>query len=244
MPDERIYSDDELIRRVWDIEQIRMLMSRRSLYFAAGEWQRELDELWVSEPENMAQASLGGNWGFYCGLDSIRRHYGEIFGEGVFLTRCVNTPYIVLSDDGRSARGRWYMSGQDTIPGPDGDIRAWWSVWTLGADFIRERGQWKLLHLVEAQDFYCPVGEDFNAQPVYPAEGENPEQVRFGKADKPFLAHDNTYMLEDDWPPVPKNYETLNMYNSYGPEGHPGLNERIESLAWDTEIAARRAWGR
>lgn len=249
MPDERRYGSRELLCRVWDIEEIRSLMSRRSYYYGAGRREQELRELWVSEPENMKQASLGSNWGFYQGMDSIRRYYvdgyeAEKAGAEIFSSRCVNTPYIILSDDGQSARGRWYMTGQDTVCRTDGTVKAWWSVWTLGADLVREQDSWKLMHLVEAQDFYCPVGRDFNAEPVYPEPGDNPEQERFGTADYSFLAHDNTYMLEDDWPPVPKNYETLNMYNSYGPEGHPGLNDRVESLAWATETAARKAWGR
>lgn len=268
MPDERRYNDDELVRRMWDIEQIRALMSRRSYYYTAGQRERELDEIWVAQPEHQANASLGSNWGFYSGMDSIRRYYldgqrreqeralaavaadGMIenepanLGAGVFESRCINTPLVILSDDGQSARGRWYMSGQDTFCREGGEAKAWWSVWTLGADFVREADGWRLLHLVEAQDFYCPVGGDFNAEPVFPAPGENPEQERFGRADHAFLAHDNVYMLEDDWPPVPLEYETLNEQNSYGPDGHPGLNRRVKSIAWDTEIAARKAWGR
>lgn len=268
MPDERLYTDDELIRRIWDIEQIRALMSRRSYYYTAGERERELDELWVQEPENREKASFGSNWGFYCGMGSVRRWYldsqrrereqalaaaaadgyvddrPENLGAGLFESRCVNTPLVVLSDDGRSARGRWYMTGQSTFCRPGRQAKAWWSVWTLGADFVREASGWRLLHLVEAQDFYCPVGGDFNAEPVFPAPDVNPEQERFGTADRSFLAHDNTYMLEDDWPPVPLGYETLGEQNSYGPEGHPGLNRRVKSIAWDTEIAARKAWGR
>lgn len=238
-----VLSDEERISRIWDIEEIRALMSRRSYYFTRGLRDLELDELWVAEPENRAEASFGSNWGFYKGLDSIRRWYSGAFPAGSFCSRCVNTPYIILSDDGQSARARWYMSGQDTIP-QGTSFNAWWYVWTLGADFIREKGRWKLLHLVEAQDFYCPVGENFDDQPVWPVLGDNPEQVRFGTADFSFQTHDNTYMLEDDWPPVPKNYERLNMYNSYGPEGHPGLNDKVENLAWATEVASRKAWGR
>ncbi|MCD8087137.1 MAG: nuclear transport factor 2 family protein [Oscillospiraceae bacterium] len=244
MPDERVYSEDELMRRIWDIEDIRDLMSRRSFYCTGGQWSRELNELWVSAPEYVSAASFGGNWGFYCGMESIRRFYESSYRSASFCSRCVNTPLVILSDDGASARGRWYMSGQNTLCA-DGQVeQAWWSVWTLGADFVREGEQWKILHLVEAQDFYCPVGEDFDAQPVWPEAGANPEQALFASADYSLLAHDNTYMLEDDWPPVPQAYETLNMYNSYGPEGHPALNDRVHSIAWATEVAARKAWGR
>ena len=41
----RAYTDDELIRRVWDVEEIKKLASKR-VYYQANEWRdRELDEL-------------------------------------------------------------------------------------------------------------------------------------------------------------------------------------------------------
>ena len=43
-------SDADMIQMVTDIEEVRDLMSLRSYYQAADLRQKELDELWVSEP--------------------------------------------------------------------------------------------------------------------------------------------------------------------------------------------------
>ena len=56
-------SNEERIIRVWDIEQVKDLMSRRTVYETNGWYHKELEELWVQEPENKATASFGKNWG-------------------------------------------------------------------------------------------------------------------------------------------------------------------------------------
>ena len=57
------YSDDELIRRVTDIEEVKKLANKR-VYYMINEWrEKELDELWVSESEHAKTASFGKNTG-------------------------------------------------------------------------------------------------------------------------------------------------------------------------------------
>ena len=52
-------SNEERILRVWDIETIKDLMSRRTIYEAQEQHAQELEELWVQLPENQATASFG-----------------------------------------------------------------------------------------------------------------------------------------------------------------------------------------
>ena len=66
-----IRSNEERIVRVWDIEQVKDLMSRRTVYDCNGQHQEELDELWVQVPENQKTASFGRNWGYYVGMEQI-----------------------------------------------------------------------------------------------------------------------------------------------------------------------------
>ena len=56
-------SDADMIQMVTDIEEVRDLMSLRSYYQAADLRQKELDELWVSQPLHAAKASYGSNYG-------------------------------------------------------------------------------------------------------------------------------------------------------------------------------------
>ena len=74
-----IRSNEERIVRVWDVEQVKDLMSRRSIYEATGRRQEELDELWVQVPENRKTASFGRNWGYYVGTDEIRQFYVDAY---------------------------------------------------------------------------------------------------------------------------------------------------------------------
>ena len=65
----RTFTTEETMLRVWDVEEIKKLMSRR-VYYIANEWRaRELDELWVSDPEHQKTASFGRNTGYYVGME-------------------------------------------------------------------------------------------------------------------------------------------------------------------------------
>ena len=166
-----VYTDDERIRRVWDKEEIQNLMGRRAYYDANGMRRRELDELWVAKPENRATASLGRNWGYYVGMDSISAYYvarhdearwenlrrysqakpeirccAENLGYGCMSMYTVTTPVVVIAGDGKTARGLWYSMAQETTGNPDGSAEALWICEKQAVDFINEDGQWKIWH--------------------------------------------------------------------------------------------------
>ena len=130
----RQYSEWETMKRVWDVEEIKDLMSRRAVYSANEERERELKELWVNQPDHMATASFGRNYGYYVGMDAIRSYYVDshqtridaLSGTGYMECHTVTSPYVELAGDGNSARGLWYSIGQETYPGPDGAPRALW----------------------------------------------------------------------------------------------------------------------
>lgn len=154
--EEKQFTDDELIVRVMDKEAIKNLMGRRAYYYANNQRRRELDELWVSAPDYQRTASYGRNWGYYTGMDSIARYYviehnrrqyrdleairtksPEVelsswnLGYGTTAFHEVTTPMLYIAGDGKTARGLWYVPGQETIieadgtPGPTGP----WTIW-------------------------------------------------------------------------------------------------------------------
>lgn len=69
------YTDEERIQRVWDVIEIKNVMARHAYYHQYGLHGRELDEIWVKEPEHMATASFGQNAGYQVGMDLIRLNY-------------------------------------------------------------------------------------------------------------------------------------------------------------------------
>ncbi len=245
-----IYSEDERIRRVWDRELLQDLMGRRAYYDAAEMRREELNALWVTLPENRATASLGRNWGYYVGMDSISAYYAarheeqlwqrlrdwnasdsaiactrENLGWGSMSMYTVTTPVIVIAGDGKTARGLWYSMGQETIGTPEG-AQAWWVCEKQAADFIRENGQWKIWHLILSNDFYSPVGGDFGDEPVYYDHDENMLRKEFGHCDVPLKVHDEIFNWCDNYPPMPEPYFTYSPRDSYAPEGHPGYGKQ------------------
>ena len=99
----RTYTDDELIARVWDVEEIKKLANKRVYYQANGWRERELDELWTAQHRDTA--SYGANTGFYVGLDSVRKWYvgAAATGDGVLFQHPISTGLVELAGDGKTA---------------------------------------------------------------------------------------------------------------------------------------------
>ncbi len=234
--------DDGMIRNVWDIEEIRDLMSLRAYYQAGDLRQKELDELWVSQPEHAAKASYGSNWGYYVGKDEIARWYVDEFnakraeqlkvyeaahpgvqaqaGAGCMYMCPLSTALVRVADDGETAKAIWYVVGQESDLQPDGTAKGRWMNDRLCADFIKEDGVWKIYHIMVANDQSYFAGEKFD-MPVYLEPGQDPLEVEFGNPTIKMTVHDNTYNWADNYPDFPRPYKTMGPGLSYGPEDHP-----------------------
>ena len=237
------YTDDEQIRRVWDIEEIKKLMAKRAFYHANDMRREELDNLWVQDPKNRAEASLGLNWGWYVGFDEISNYYAvrhmdmrrmkldeyraahpeiadtrDNLGYGSMQVYPLSTAHVKLAGDGRTARGIWYSIGQETVGNADGTGSASWVCQKIAADFIREKDEWKIWHIVFGLDLTTPVGEGYHTTQTL-----NPWKIEFlsGKPTVEMLAHDTSFNWSDDWPPVPVDYPVYDaQYTSYAPTGY------------------------
>ena len=227
----KMFSDDEQIRRVWDMEEVKDLMARRAYYYMQDMRQDELDNLWVKDAKNRSSAYFGSNWGFYEGLDNISAWYvgshedlrrkqlqdissvnseikniPENLGIGACLASPLSTALVEISGDGKTAQGLWYSIGQRTDPNGDGTATAKWICGKIGADFIKENGTWKIWRLTEAPDIVLDAGTSFGEQPVRWAPGENMMEVLFGEPTINMTAHDPTYNWSDSFPPAPEPY--------------------------------------
>lgn len=247
----RTYTDDELIRRVTDVEEIKKLANKRTYYKINEERDEELDRLWVSEPENMSTASFGKNTGFYVGMDAIRAYYvdkraadfaarlaeisaadpsikntPENIGLGCMNAHPISTGLVHLAGDGKTARGLWYCIGQETQRLADGTALALWQTGKVAIDFIREPDGWKIWHLAEASDCVCEAGADYgDGMPNVDLETD-PVAAEFGVPTIPALTHDQNFNWWDDYPAMPQPYDTFDPADSYGPEGFkPAANK-------------------
>ena len=237
--EERTYTDEELIRRVWDVEDIKTLMNRRVYLQAADLRQQELDTLWVSDPARQASASYGSNWGYYIGMDAIRDHYvtkheSDLTAQqaengaaetnlGNLYAHPVSTGLVELAEDGATAKGLWYRIGNECRALPDGTADARWILGKIAADFVREPDGWRIWHIVVSVDVDCEAGHSWGEYPVYEdwsADSQNPIRREFGTPTLEVLTHDVTFNWWDDYPAMPpKNYKTFTDDISYGPEG-------------------------
>ena len=236
----RQFTDAEQMERIWDVESVKTLMHKRVFLQTADKRQEELDTLWVSNPEYQKTASYGSNWGYYVGMDEIKKYY--VIAHNAFLEKQkeengaselnlgnmyahpVSTGLVELAQDGKTAKGLWYCIGQETSARPDGTAQAQWMLGKVAADFVKETDGWKLWHIVISTDVDCEAGHDYGSYPVYvdwSADSDNPVRKEFGRPTVEVMTHDVTFNWWDNYPPMPpKNYETFTDEISYGPEGY------------------------
>ena len=247
----RLYTERELIQRVWDIEDVMSLMNRRVYYVAQGLRRQELNDLWVRESDHRKTASFGRNYGYYLGMDEIVRYYvveHEEQRQAILDEYCAaypdienipanlnigfttlgptSTPVVEIAQDRATARGIWYSIAQETTGRPGGKSQAIWRGEKVAADFVREGDEWKIWHLVITTDYTNPAGVRHEDEPFSYAPGTDPLQVEFGRPTMPVLTHDNRYHWSDDYPYVPDPYETFTPSQSYAPEGHRKLGSK------------------
>lgn len=269
----KIYTDEEMLMRIMARDEVMDLMCRRTYLKANEQRRRELDELWVQELGHRATASFGKNWGFYVGMDSIANYYvvkheedlqkyldhycatrpdikneRENLGYGYSSLNPVSAPSIQVAGDCRTVKGLWYSVGYQNIPQADGSIQARWVAQKIAGDFILEKGGWKLWHLLEISDEAWEPGIDFHENmPVFEQENDI-LKVEFGNPDIPVQTHDRQFCWADQYPFMPKPYETFSDDISWGPEGFkpfpPSVRAREVILAKPTQPVGLSSCGR
>lgn len=232
------YSDDELIRRVWDVEEIKKVANKRVIYIANEMRAEELVDLWVSDKKLQKTASFGRNTGYYVGMDAIKgyyvKHHNDMHNNdftGCLSTHPISTGLVELAEDGKTARGIWYAIAQETTPAKDGTAKALWMPEKIGMDFVKEENDWKIWHIMIATDLVAEAGEDYSKQEIYHDYETNPVDLEFGNPTIKKLVHNTDFNWWDNYPAMPEPYETYSDEVSYAPEGYvppkyPGLNSK------------------
>jgi len=224
----QIYTDEELLTRVWDRENIQDVMNLRVYYSANEERRREMNELWVTEEKYRKSASFGKNWGFYTGMDSIQNYYVvehqkkiESYSEGYMTLQPISAPSIQIAADGKTAKGLWYSIGNQEIPLEDGTIQVRWVAMKVAADFVKEEKMgWRIWHLLEVSDSYWEPGINYHDEmPVFEDMENDLLHVEFGKPDIEIQTHDRQFCWADNYPAMPEPYVTFYDEISWGPEG-------------------------
>ena len=231
----RTYTDDELIIRVTDMEEIKKTAYRRVYYMANEMRAEELADLWVTGEEYQKTASYGKNTGYYVGMDAIKAYYvdkhladrqalaektGLDLYEGTLVNRPISTGLVQVAGDGKTAKALFYSIGQETTPLGDGTAEALWEPGKVAYDMVKEDGQWKIWHVVEANDLYTEAGTNYEEQEVYHDYATNKIDAEFGEPTVKVITHNTDFNWWDNYPAPPTPYETFTDEISYGPEGY------------------------
>jgi hypothetical protein len=218
----REFTLEERIQRVWDKEAVRSVLCRNAYYQAADQRQQALDELWVKEADNAATASYGMNWGYYVGMDEVRRYYVEndpFGGVGSAICHPVCTIRVMVAEDGQTAQAMWYEIAYETRV-EDGTPHSLWVASKVAADLVKEKDGWKIWHYFVGLDMAAQPGGAFEKIPVDHSDEEARLQADFGQPTLPMEAYINRYNYYS-YPSIPEPYESFDQVVSCGPEGNP-----------------------
>ena len=144
-----------------------------------------------------------------------------LFGVGQLQSLPITTPVIEIAADGATAKGIWHVLGSDNDVTPAGPL-SYWSLGYLCIDFIREADDWKLWHVLYAEDIRCPMGENWanpQAHPTLPAfaplENLPAAPYTIARCVHPQYSPERPFTPP---PPLPEPYDTFSNTFSYGPE--------------------------
>ena len=218
----REFTLEERSVRVADKDEIRKVLCRNAYYQSANQRERALDTLWVSSPDLAATASYGMNWGYYVGMDEIRRYYvdGNPFGAaGTAVSHAVCTIRVMIAEDGKTAQAMWYETAYE-IHTVEGNPHPLWVDSKVAADLVKEADGWKIWHFFVGVDLAAQPGGAFEDIPVDTSAEEELLREKFGQPTLPMEAYVNRYNYYV-YPPIPEPYESFDQVTSYGPEGNP-----------------------
>ena len=127
--------------RAYQVEEVKKVLSIRSYLEHANRRAEILDTLWTKEHADTA--AYGRNWGYYVGMDNIRKYYvdGNKFGgKGTDICHPFTTYMIVIADDNKTAQVTWYSIGYEINPANGPETDCYWDNQRCGADLVLEDG--------------------------------------------------------------------------------------------------------
>ena len=212
--------------RAYQVEEVKKVLSIRSYLEQANKRAEIIDTLWTKEHADTA--SYGRNWGYYVGLDNIRKYYvdGNKFGGvGTDICHPFTTYMIVIADDNKTAQVTWYSIGYEINPANGKDVDCYWDNQRCGADLVLEDGQWKIWHYF--------AGTDFALRPGFPYASLKTEETtpcdkylerEFGEPTEKVEAYTSFYNYFP-YPELTMEHATFADAISNGPEGNPNYKK-------------------
>lgn len=208
--------------RAYQVEEVKKVLSKRAILEQANLRAEIIDTLWTKERADTA--SYGRNWGYYVGLDNIRKYYvdGNPFGGvGTDICHPFTTYKIAIADDNRTAQATWYSIGYEINPAGGPETDCYWDNQRCGADLVLEEGQWKIWHYFAGTDFALRPGFSYaslKTEETTPCDKHLERE--FGEPTQKFTAYDSFYNYFF-YPEITMEHATFADTISNGPEGNP-----------------------
>lgn len=190
----KVFTTEELADRWMDLREIQNMMGKYVYYKQLKDEIKLVDDFWSARDD----ISLGLNNGYYTGREAVSGYYRavdentkirtehmknlfpkhfkdksleEMHGVGSIEVDALTTCVLELAEDGETAKGLWYVLGEDTNIHPEGPY-SYHGYGYIAGDFIREGDDWKAWHLLDVVDLNTPVGvnwtKPFDAPEVLP----------------------------------------------------------------------------
>jgi hypothetical protein len=143
-----------------DYQDIQNVASAHEYYHNAWEHRAEMENAWSKRDD----VTWKNNTDFYKGRKDLLRFYvtnAETLPKtGGLAYHMLTTPMIVVSGDGKTAKGI-FMSFGNIAGAMKGKTMADWTEEKYGIDFIKEDGKWKIWHLRTYVEYYFALKGDF-----------------------------------------------------------------------------------
>jgi hypothetical protein len=131
------------VQRLEDMIEIQKLQSKYAHLLFKLDTDRIMDECIARRAKDVTLEFSDS--GVYKGLEKIRQVYKDFGGArqvpGFFIMHMTVNPYIEIAADGLSAKSHWLSPG---AVGSDTSSRWVWGPYYI--DYIKEDGDWKILH--------------------------------------------------------------------------------------------------
>jgi hypothetical protein len=132
------------VRYLEDVLAIEKLQAKYAHYLFTQRYSRIVDECFAREAHDVSLEFSDS--GVYRGHEKLRAVYQDFEAAkakvpGFFILHMAVNPYIEVARDGRSARSHWLSPG---AVGSNSSAGWVWGPYYI--DYLKERGEWRILH--------------------------------------------------------------------------------------------------
>ena len=204
----RITALEAEVARLDAARQLHNLMGRYTVNFSPKNMHRALDFYALERADVSVEIA---DRGVYVGAEALRKLFGAQFAmslNGNLLVHYLATPMIEVSGDGQSAKGVWRSPGIEAVAPPSGGKpTALWSFGTYAVDFIRLRGEWKILHLHWFRIVKCSYAAGWvdDLSMTYTGKLPDSPEVRPSTYHNPYTPD----TIQEPIPPCPQPYDVM-----------------------------------